>query len=157
ANLLNLTPDDHVLEIGSGWGGFAQYAATTYGCRVTTTTISRNQHDFVRARIACAGLTDLVDVRNVDYRDLDGTYDKVIAIERMEAVDWREYDAFFEKCRCLIRDNGSVVMQAIVVPDASFDRAKHHEDFIKSVIFPGSCLPSVRALTDAARRHDLTL
>ncbi len=157
ATLLNLTSDDHVLEIGSGWGGFAEYAAATYGCRVTTTTISRNQHDFVRARIACAGLNDLVDVRCVDYRDLDGTYDKVIAIEMIEAVNWRDYDTFFEKCRSLISDNGSVAMQAIVVPDESFDRAKHHEDFIKSVIFPGSCIPSARALTDAARRHDLTL
>ena len=97
-----LAPDDHVLEIGTGWGGFAVHAAGSYGCHVTTTTISAEQFEFARARVRDAGLEHLVTVRPDDYRDIDGTFDKVIAIEMIEAVDWREYDAFFAQCRDLL-------------------------------------------------------
>ena len=105
-----------------------------------------------------AGLDHLVTVRADDYRDIDSTFDKVVAIEMIEAVDWREYDAFFARCRELLSDTGLLAMQAIVVPDASFDRTKRRTDFIKAAIFPGGCLPSLGALTAAATRSgDLSL
>jgi cyclopropane-fatty-acyl-phospholipid synthase len=150
ARILALSPGDRVLEIGTGWGGFAIHAASTYGCHVTTTTISHEQYEFARARVRAAGLEHLVTVREDDYRDVDESFDKLVAIEMIEAVDWREYDAFFAKCRSLLTDDGLLALQAIVVPDASFDRTKHTTDFIKAAIFPGGCLPSVGALTAAA-------
>jgi cyclopropane-fatty-acyl-phospholipid synthase len=153
ARLLALTPADHVLEIGTGWGGFAVHAATHYGCHVTTTTISEQQYEFACRRVKNAGLDDRVTVLAQDYRDLTGTYDKIIAIEMIEAVDWREYDTFFAQCQGLLADAGALAMQAIVVRDESFDRVKLHTDFIKAAIFPGGCLPSVRALTAAAERN----
>jgi cyclopropane-fatty-acyl-phospholipid synthase len=152
AHLLELGPGDRVLEIGTGWGGFAIHAARRYGCHVTTTTVSKEQYEYARARVHDAGLDDLVTVRGDDYRDIHETFDKVIAIEMIEAVDWRDYDEFFAQCRRLLSEDGLLAMQAIVVPDASFDRAKRHRDFIKGVIFPGSCIPSVGALTTSARR-----
>ena len=153
ANLLALAPGDRVLEIGTGWGGFAVHAATHYGCHVTTTTISQRQYEFAQRRVKNAGLEDRVTVLADDYRDLAGTFDKIIAIEMIEAVDWREYDTFFAHCRRLLDDAGALAMQAIVVHDESFDRVKLHTDFIKTAIFPGGCLPSVRALTAAANSN----
>lgn len=152
ARMLELGPADRVLEIGTGWGGFAVYAARQYGCHVTTTTISERQYDYARTRVRDAGLDHLVTVRSDDYRDLDGAFDKLIAIEMIEAVDWRDYDTFFSQCRNLLIDEGIFALQAIVVPDRSFERTKHHTDFIKAAIFPGGCLPSVAALTTAANR-----
>jgi cyclopropane-fatty-acyl-phospholipid synthase len=154
-HMLELGPGDRVLEIGTGWGGFAVYAASTYGCSVTTTTTSERQFHFARDRVRAEGLDHLVTVRHDDYRDLRGTFDKVIAIEMIEAVDWREYDAFFAQCRSLLTEAGTLALQAIVVPDDAFDRAKHRTDFIKAAIFPGGCLPSVAALTTAARHAGL--
>jgi cyclopropane-fatty-acyl-phospholipid synthase len=151
---MQLGPGNRVLEIGGGWGGFALHAATKYGCHVTTTTISERQHEYMRRRIRSARLEHLVDVRADDYRDLRGTFDKAIAIEMIEAVNWRGYDDFFAQCRNLLRDDGSLGMQAIVVPARSFDRVKRGTDFIKAAIFPGGCLPSVEALTVAAARSD---
>jgi cyclopropane-fatty-acyl-phospholipid synthase len=156
AGLLALAPRDRVLEIGTGWGGFAVYAATHYGCHVTTTTISQRQYEFAQRRVASAGLEDRVTVLADDYRDLRGTFDKIIAIEMIEAVDWREYDTFFAQCRHLLDDAGALAMQAIVVHDESFDRVKLHTDFIKTAIFPGGCLPSVRALNAAATSNGLS-
>jgi cyclopropane-fatty-acyl-phospholipid synthase len=153
ANLLVLAPGDRVLEIGTGWGGFAIHAATRYGCDVTTTTISPRQYEFAQQRVKNAGLQDRVTVLADDYRDVGGTFDKIIAIEMIEAVDWREYDTFFAHCRRLLDDTGALAMQAIVARDESFDRIKHHTDFIKTAIFPGGCLPSVRALTKAANSN----
>jgi cyclopropane-fatty-acyl-phospholipid synthase len=150
ARMLELGPGDRVLEIGTGWGGFAVHAARRYGCHVTTTTTSLRQYGYARERVRRAGLDDRVTVCSDDYRDIRGEFDKVIAIEMIEAVDWREYDAFFTRCRELVSDSGIVALQAIVLPDRSFDRAKHHTDFIKRAIFPGGCLPSVAALTSAA-------
>lgn len=157
ARMLDLGPGDRVLEIGTGWGGFAVYATRQYGCHVTTTTISERQSRYARARVRDAGLDHLVTVREDDYRDIRGEFDKVIAIEMIEAVDWREYDTFFARCRDLLSDTGSLAMQAIVVPDRSFDRTKHHTDFIKNAIFPGGCLPSVNALTASANRSGFSL
>jgi cyclopropane-fatty-acyl-phospholipid synthase len=157
ARLLELAPGDRVLEIGTGWGGFAIYAAREHGCHVTTTTISAEQHAFATRRVREAGLEHRVTVLDADYRDLDASFDKVVAIEMIEAVDWREHDRFFERCRALVVDDGLLVLQAITVPDTSFDRTKRTTDFIKAAIFPGGCLPSVAALDDAAARHGLTL
>jgi len=151
--MLELTPDDHVLEIGTGWGSFAVHAAQRYGCRVTTTTISERQLEFARRRVRAAGLDDRVEVLGVDYRELQGTFDKAIAVEMIEAVDWRDYEEFFRACRARIRDDGLLVLQAIVIGDDAFDRTKRSTDFIKATIFPGGCLPSVGALTRAATRH----
>jgi cyclopropane-fatty-acyl-phospholipid synthase len=158
ARMARLAPGDRLLEIGTGWGGFALHAAEHYGCRVTTTTISKQQFEFARERVRRAGLSDRITVLEADYRNVRGPFDKVVSIEMIEAVDWREYDTFFEHVRALLTDQGSLTMQAIVVPDHSFDRLKRRTDFIKAAIFPGGCLPSVEALTSAANRSaDLRL
>ncbi len=150
AHLLDLQPGDRLLEIGTGWAGFALHAAREYGCLVTTTTVSQRQYEHARALVADAGLADRVTVLDLDYRDLRGTYDKAIAIEMIEAVDWRDYPAFFEHVRGVLTDDGALAMQAIVASDGSFDRLKRRSDFIKEAIFPGGCLPSVAALTASA-------
>jgi cyclopropane-fatty-acyl-phospholipid synthase len=155
--LLELGPGGDLLEIGTGWGGFALHAAAQTGCSLTTTTISRRQYEYARARVRGAGLDDRVTVRDDHYRDLRGTYDGIVAIEMIEAVDWREYDAFFAHCRRLLRPDGALALQAITVPDSAFDRTKRRTDFIKAEIFPGGCLPSLGALTAAAARHGFTL
>ncbi|MEP6660336.1 MAG: cyclopropane-fatty-acyl-phospholipid synthase family protein [Acidimicrobiales bacterium] len=152
AQMLELSEGDRVLDIGTGWGGFAVHAAQHYGCRVTATTISQRQYEYARNRVREAGLEHLITVVDQDYRDVRGTYDKAIAIEMIEAVDWRDYDTFFETIRSRLTDDGMLAVQAITVPDESFDRIKRHTDFIKAVIFPGGCLPSIEALTAAARR-----
>jgi cyclopropane-fatty-acyl-phospholipid synthase len=155
---LDLTASDHVVEIGTGWGGFAVHAASRYGCRVTTTTISDQQYDYARDRVRRAGLADRVTVLKEDYRDLTGRYDKLASIEMIEAVDWREYETFFATCRRLLAPHGVLGMQAIVIEPQRFDRAKTTQDFIKAFIFPGGCLPSIDALTGAATRSsDLAL
>lgn len=161
-DLAGITPDHHVLEIGTGWGGFAEYVATEVGARVTTTTISAEQYGFAQQRIAAAGLTDRVTVLDADYRDLpgpehDGKYDRIVSIEMIEAVNWREYEGFFRACRRLLTPTGVLAMQAIVIDPDAFDRAKHTTDFIKEAIFPGGCLPSVPALERAASAADLRL
>ncbi len=153
---LALGPDDHVLEIGSGWGGFAIHAAREFGCRVTTATVSRAQYDEAVARIAHAGLGDRVTVRLQDYRDLDGTYDKLVSIEMIEAVGHHYYDAFFRVLAERLAPHGSALVQAITIADDHYARALREVDFIKHYIFPGSDIPSVTALTSAmARSSDL--
>ena len=149
---LDLGPDDHVVEIGTGWGGFAVHAASRYGCRVTTTTISQAQFEFATARVAEAGLARLVDVRHDDYRDLDGVYDKLVSIEMIEAVDWREVDTFFAACQRLLKPDGTMGLQAIVIPGQRYERAKNTEDFIKAFIFPGGCLPSLESIARSTGR-----
>jgi cyclopropane-fatty-acyl-phospholipid synthase len=147
--LLSLTPADHVIEIGTGWGGFAIYAASKYGCKVTTTTISDAQFQYAKDKVRQNNLEDLVTVLNTDYRDIKGVYDKLVSIEMIEAVDWRLYNTFFSKCSSLIKEDGIAVLQAIVIADQIFERAKYTEDFIKKYIFPGSTIPSITALLDA--------
>lgn len=147
---IRLGPDDHVLEIGTGWGGFAVHAARTTGARVTTTTISDEQYRYARHRVQAEGLEDRVTVLDRDYRELDGRFDAVVSVEMIEAVDWREYPTFFGACDRLLTPHGRMAMQAIVIPGQRYERAKVRRDFIKRVIFPGGCLPSVRALLDAA-------
>lgn len=149
---LGLGGNDHVVEIGSGWGGFAIHAATRYGCRVTTTTISDHQFHATRRRVAAAGLERLVDVRSCDYRDLEGTYSHLVSIEMVEAVDWRDYDAYFGAIDRLVAPGGTAALQCILIGDKDFDRAKRHDDFLTHYIFPGGCLPSTAAVAAALER-----
>lgn len=149
---LDLGPDDHLLEIGSGWGGLAIYAARTRGCRVTTTTLSLEQRKVALARIEAAGLADRIDVLDRDYRDLTGTYDKLVSVEMIEAVDWRLHETFFTTCEHLLKPSGLMLIQAITIADRSYARARFHHDFIKEFIFPGGCLPSITSMTDTLTR-----
>jgi cyclopropane-fatty-acyl-phospholipid synthase len=155
---LNLGPSDHVVEIGGGWGGFALHAASRYGCRVTTTTISARQFDHATRAVGRAGLGGRIAVLNQDYRDLEGQFSHLVSIEMIEAVDWRLYDAFFATCARLLRPDGRAALQCIVIDDREYERAKTRKDFIKQYIFPGGCLPSVTAFAAAATRaSDLRL
>jgi cyclopropane-fatty-acyl-phospholipid synthase len=147
-----LRPEDHVVEIGTGWGGFALHAAQRYGCRVTTTTISHAQYQLARERVSAAGLTDRITVLDRDYRDLTGRYDKLVSIEMIEAVGHQYYRAFFAKCAELLKPAGAMALQAITILDSQYERARREVDFIKQYIFPGSCIPSVAALRDACTR-----
>ena len=144
---LELGERDHLLEIGTGWGALAIYAARTRGCRVTTTTISLEQRKVALRRVHEAGLDHLIDVLDLDYRDLTGTYDKIVSVEMIEAVDWRLHGTFFRTCERLLKPDGLMVLQAITIDDASFARAKFSRDFIKEFIFPGGCLPSVASMS----------
>lgn len=146
---LALKHGDHVLEIGTGWGGFALHAAQRYGCRVTTTTISRAQFDLARARIEAAGLTDRITLLLEDYRDLSGRYDKLVSIEMIEAVGHQYYDAYFRKCSALLQPEGMMLLQAITIADQRYEAARDSVDFIKRYIFPGCCIPSVAVMTAA--------
>ncbi len=153
---LELGPEDHVLEIGTGWGGFAVYAAERYGCRVTTTTISREQHDYALERVRAAGLADRVTVLLQDYRELEGRYDKLVSIEMIEAVGWRYFPTFFRRCSDLLEDDGAMLLQAIVIEDGAYEVEKAGKSFINTHIFPGGCLPSVEVISRTlARVSDL--
>jgi cyclopropane-fatty-acyl-phospholipid synthase len=155
---LNLGPDDHVLEIGTGWGGFALHAAREYGCKITTTTISQKQYDFARQKIDEAGVNDRVEVVKKDYRDLTGQYDKLVTIEMIEAVGYQYYEEFFKKCSSLLRPHGSMLLQGIIIVDNLYEESKDFADFIKTYIFPGSCIPSISALCgSAANTTDMRL
>ncbi len=147
---LRLGPDDHVLEIGTGWGGFALHAAGRHGCRVTTTTISRSQYELARERIAEAGLEDRVEVLLEDYRDLSGSYDKLVSVEMIEAVGHEQLESFFRVCGERLEPDGVMVLQAITVPDRDLEEHVRSVDFIKRYIFPGGELVSVGAVNDAA-------
>jgi cyclopropane-fatty-acyl-phospholipid synthase len=154
---LDLNSKDHVLEIGTGWGGFAIHAASTYGCRVTTTTISIEQHDLAKERVAEAGFADRVTVLLKDYRDLEGTFDKLVSIEMVEAVGHQYLETYFEKCASLLAPNGKVAIQTITVRDDWYDARQRQVDFIKRYIFPGSFIPSISALCGAAAGTDMRL
>jgi cyclopropane-fatty-acyl-phospholipid synthase len=143
---LDLGPDDHVLEIGTGWGGFAIHAAQTRGCRVTTTTISREQHDYAQAAVRNEGVDDLVTVLLEDYRDLRGTYDKLVSIEMIEAVGWRHFPTYFECCSRLLAADGAMLLQAIVIDDRAYEVEKAGRSFMSRLIFPGGCLPSMEVI-----------
>ncbi len=155
---LGLKPTDDVIEIGGGWGGFALHAASQYGSRVTTTTISHEQCDYVRAKIDEHGLTDRVTVLFQDYRELTGTYDKLVSIEMLEAVGFERFDRFFHTCASLLKDDGQMCLQTIIIADRYYEQAKRSVDFIKKYIFPGGCLPSVAAVcASTSRVTDLQL
>jgi len=153
---LDLGPGEHVLEIGTGWGGFAVHAASTRGCRVTTTTISNEQYELARARVSAAGVADRVTVLCQDYRDLRGRYDKLVSIEMIEAVGWRDFGTFFERCSNLLDDDGRMMLQAIVIDDRAYSVEKASRSFIRTHIFPNGCLPSMEVLSRCvARRTDM--
>jgi cyclopropane-fatty-acyl-phospholipid synthase len=155
---LRLSEKDHVLEIGTGWGGFAIHAARCYGCRVTTTTISKAQRDLALERIRSAGVGDKVQVLFKDYRDLKGRFDKLVSIEMIEAVGHHYLETFFRCCSNLLTERGVMALQAITIADQAFEKHKKEVDFIKRYIFPGSCIPSVTAMGDAvASATDLRL
>ncbi len=149
---LALTPDDHLLEIGSGWGGFALHAARNFGCRVTTTTISQKQYDHTRRLVADAGLADRVTVLCRDYRDLTGRYDKLVSIEMIEAVGCQFFDTYFRACAHRLKPDGLMLLQAITIPDQRYDAYRRGVDFIQRYIFPGGCLPSVGAICHSVGR-----
>ncbi|HAW28740.1 MAG TPA: SAM-dependent methyltransferase [Planctomycetaceae bacterium] len=155
---LNLQPQDHLLEIGTGWGGLALYAAQNYGCRVTTTTISREQYHLAAERIDAAGLSGKVKLLLTDYRDLEGQYDKLVSIEMIEAVGAEFFETYFQKCCELLRPEGMMFLQSIVIKDQRFKEYLKSVDFIRRYIFPGGCLPSVAAILETtARVTDLRL
>ncbi|MEY2398439.1 MAG: cyclopropane-fatty-acyl-phospholipid synthase [Actinomycetota bacterium] len=153
---LDLGPDDHVVEIGTGWGGFAVYAATTRGCRVTTTTISQEQFDVATKRVVEAGVEHLVECRLDDYREMTGQYDKLVSLEMIEAVGHKDFGTYFAQCSKLLKADGLMLLQAITIDDRSYDISKITRSFIRTYIFPNGCLPSVKVMADnVARRTNM--
>jgi len=146
---LNLEPGDRLLEIGTGWGGLAMFAAQRYGCHVTTTTISDRQHAYAAERISEAKLEDRITLLKDDYRDLDGRYDKLVSVEMFEAVGHRFHGHFFRKCQELLKPDGLMVLQTITIADQRYEAAKSSVDFIQRYIFPGGCLPSLTSMSQA--------
>lgn len=150
---LALGPEDHVLEIGTGWGGFAMHAARTRGCRVTTTTISHEQYEYARARVRDEGLEDRVTVLCEDYRALHGRYDKLVSIEMIEAVGSRDFGTFFARCSQLLSEHGTMLLQAIVIDNRAYRVERASRSFIRTYIFPDGCLPSMEVIDRCVARH----
>jgi cyclopropane-fatty-acyl-phospholipid synthase len=150
---LELGPDDHLLEIGTGWGAMAAYAASHYGCRVTTTTISQEQREGALRRIQDAGVEDRVAVLLEDYRDLRGRYSKLVSLEMIEAVGWQYFDAFFNRCSELLEPDGLFFLQAIVIDDRLYEVEKAARSLANTLIFPGGCLPSVQVIQRCVARE----
>lgn len=146
---LNLKKTDHVIEIGTGWGGFAIYAAKNYGCKVTTTTISIEQYKFAKQKIKEAGLGKKIKVLLKDYRLLKGQYDKLVSIEMIEAVGYQFYDEYFKIIGQLLKNDGEALIQAITIKDQRYSKAIQSVDFIQKYIFPGSCIPSITAIQNS--------
>ena len=150
---LDLSSDDSVLEIGTGWGGFAIHAARHYGCHVTTTTISQQQYSYAKQAIHDSGLDDKITLLNMDYRDLKGRYDKLVSIEMIEAVGHEYHGTFFKKCCDLLKPDGQMLLQAITIADQRYHQYKNSVDFINRYIFPGGCLTSVTDMFRTMTRH----
>lgn len=149
---LGLCAEDHLLEIGTGWGALAIHAARTYGCRVTTTTVSAEQHRMATERVRAAGLEEKIEVLLCDYRDLTGKYDKLVSIEMVEAVGHEYLDLYFRTCSDRLAQHGQMLIQAITIADQHHEQHRASLDFIKEYIFPGSCIPSVTSMVSAATR-----
>jgi cyclopropane-fatty-acyl-phospholipid synthase len=155
---LELKSGDHLIEIGTGWGAFAIHAAKNYGCRVTTTTISKNQFEMTRKRIAAEKLDDRIQLLYQDYRKLEGNYDKLVSIEMIEAVGLDHLDEFIGKCSSLLRHDGMALIQAITIREETYEAAKGSVDFIQRYIFPGSGICSIGSIQGSiARTSDLSL
>lgn len=150
---LQLKASDHLMEIGTGWGSLAIFAAENYGCRVTTTTISREQYDYAKTQIAAAGLEQQITLLFQDYRELTGQYDKLVSIEMIEAVGHEYLDGYFAKCSSLLKADGLMLLQAITIADQRYEFYRREVDFIKKFVFPGGCLPSMFRMTQAAAQH----
>jgi cyclopropane-fatty-acyl-phospholipid synthase len=157
ARKLDLQPGDHLLEIGTGWGGMAIVAARDYGCQVTTTTLSQQQYDYTLAKINSLGLEDKITLLLSDYRALDGQYDKLVSIEMIEAVGHQYYDLYFKTLSQRLKPEGLALIQAITLPDNRYRRALKSVDFIQRYIFPGSCIPSLGALQASVSKTDLMM
>jgi cyclopropane-fatty-acyl-phospholipid synthase len=149
---LRLGPENHLLEIGSGWGGLAIHAAREHGCRVTTTTISPAQHELASRRVREAGLGDRVEVLMEDYRDLRGRYDRLVSVEMIEAVGWRHFDEYFRRCSELLSSKGLMLLQAITIDDRLYEAEKAARSFTNTHVFPGGCLPSNKLIADCLAR-----
>ncbi len=149
---LGVTAEHSILEIGTGWGGFALRAVDSTGCKVTTTTISDEQLHEASLRLQAAGLSDSVDLKDADWRDLTGQFDRVASIEMIEAVDWRDYDRYFSTIEQCMKPDGLAAIQAICVPDRRYERTKNTEDFIRRFVFPGGFLPSISAISSSVAR-----
>lgn len=143
---LQLSDQDHLVEIGTGWGGMAVYAATHYGCKVTTTTLSQRQFEFTKNLVVQAGLEDKITVVMKDYREMEGKFDKLVSIEMIEAVGHQYFSDYFSKCSSLLKPNGLMALQAITIADQRYDEARRSVDFIQRYIFPGGCLPSMSVI-----------
>lgn len=155
---LELKPTDHLIEIGTGWGGMAIYAAENYGCKVTTTTISREQLEYARAEVEKRGLQDKITLLFEDYRDLSGQFDKLVSIEMIEAVGHEYFDTYFNCVSNLLKPDGKAVIQAITINKQRYDDYRKSVDFIKRYIFPGGCLPSLNVISGAlTRRTDMQI
>lgn len=150
---LALTADDHLLEIGTGWGGLAIYAAKHYGCKVTTTTISDAQYDFAKEKVRANGLEHQITLLKDDYRDLEGQFDKLVSIEMIEAVGFEYLPSFFEICDRCLKPGGKILIQSITIADQRFEYYKSNVDFIQRYIFPGGFLPSISVLSDHLTKH----
>jgi cyclopropane-fatty-acyl-phospholipid synthase len=150
---LALRPDDHLLEIGTGWGSLAIHAATRHGCRVTTTTLSEAQYTHTLQRVRDLGLQDRITVLREDYRDLGGRFDKLVSIEMIEAVGHRYLPVYFRRCASLLKDDGLMLLQAITIRDQRYEQAQRSVDFIQRYIFPGGALPSLSVMLQTASCH----
>lgn len=150
---LALTPDDHLLEIGTGWGSMAIHAAQHYGCKVTTTTLSREQLAYTRQRVEALGLQDRITLLLEDYRDLTGQYDKLVSIEMIEAVGHRFLPGYFQQCARLLKNDGLMLLQSITIREQRYEQARNSVDFIQRYIFPGGALPSVHKLLEVVGQH----
>lgn len=148
-NKLNVKASDHILEIGSGWGGFAIYAAQKYGCKITTVTISRKQYEFAIQQIKTLGLERQIDIRFQDYRKIEGKYDHVVSIEMIEAVGLNYLDSYFNKISSILKEDGQALVQSILIREQYFKSAAKQVDFIQTYVFPGSAIPSIRRILDA--------
>jgi len=158
AKQLKIKPTDHVLEIGSGWGGNAIFLAKNYGCQVTSVTISKEQQKLAIERVKEADLEDKVSIILQDYRNIEGTFDKIVSIEMLEAVGHQYLETYFEKCQSLLKQDGIFALQVITSPDSRYDKLRNGVDWIQKHIFPGSLLPSVAAINKAVNNTgDLTL
>lgn len=155
---LHVKAEDHVLEIGSGWGGMCMHMAREYGCRVTTITISEEQYKYAKERIKAAGLDHLIDIQLKDYRLLEGKFDKIVSIEMLEAVGHKFLDIYFKKCQDLLKKDGLFALQVITCPDSRYDSLRKGVDWIQKYIFPGSLLPSIAAINGSVNKtSDLTM
>lgn len=150
---LHLDENDHLLEIGTGWGGLALHAAKYYGCRVTTTTISEQQYEYAKKAVEKAGLSDKITLLLRDYRELEGKYSKLVSVEMIEAVGYEHYKSYFSMCSQLLEDDGLMCIQAITISDQRFEQAKQSVDFIQRYIFPGGCLPSNEVIAQCVSRY----
>lgn len=157
ADGLHLAPNHHVLEIGCGWGGFAEYAARRHKCRVTAITISEAQYNYAKARMERAGITDLVEVQLKDYRNLAGRYDRIVSIEMIEAVGQEHWPKYFERLKTCLAPGGEAAIQVILINDPYFEEYRSSADFIQKYIFPGGMLPSPSALSREIHAADLTM